>query len=120
MAHYVLTPAMNCEARSRHARGRCESGMNEEQILKYEAWIRRLEENIASLAQQRRTFFFIFFGAAVLSLLGFFFGWWIGVATIATGVMVCVAGVYITTTRTWEYQRELERTRRDMARLRGA
>jgi hypothetical protein len=91
--------------------------MNEEQLAKYEAWAARLEQNIAELARQRRTFFGIFFGAVVVSALGFFFGWWLGVATIATGIMVCVAGVYITTTRTWEYERELARTRLEVKRL---
>jgi hypothetical protein len=93
--------------------------MSTEQIAKYEAWATRLEENIASLARQRRTFFTMFFGAVVLSAFGFFFGMWLGVATIATGVMVCVAGLYITTTRTWEYERELESTRREVRRLKG-
>ena len=99
--------------------------MSEEKIEKYEAWAKRLEENIMSLARQRRTFFFMFYGAAAISAFGFFFGAWLGVATLATGVMVCVAGVYISTTRTWEYERELERTRYEIppstrrARARG-
>jgi len=91
--------------------------MSEEKIAKYEAWATRLEENIVSLARQRRTFFFMFYGAAAISALGFFFGAWLGVATLATGVMVCIAGVYISTTRTWEYQRELERMRYEVHKL---
>ncbi len=93
--------------------------MSQEQIAKYEAWATRLEENIVSLTRQRSTFFYIFYGAVAVSAIGFFFGAWLGVATFATGLMVCVAGVYISTTRTWEYQRELERTRYEVRRLRG-
>jgi hypothetical protein len=93
--------------------------MSEEQVEKYQAWVARLEQNIAELARQRRTFFMIFFGAVILSSLGFFFGWWLGVATIATGIMVCVAGLYITTTRTWEYEKELARTRLELKRLKS-
>ena len=85
--------------------------MSQEQIAKYEAWAARLEENLASLAKQRRTFFGMLVGAVALSFLGFFFGWWLGVATFATGLMVFISGTYITTTRTWEYERELEATR---------
>jgi hypothetical protein len=92
--------------------------MSQEQIAKYEAWATRLEENIVSLTRQRSTFFYIFCGAIVVSGIGFFFGAWLGVATFATGLMVCVAGIYISTTRTWEYQRELERTRYEVRRLR--
>jgi hypothetical protein len=93
--------------------------MSLEQIAKYEAWATRLEENIVSLTRQRSTFFYIFYGAVAVSGIGFFFGAWLGVATFATGVMVCTAGVYISTTRTWEYQRELERTRYEVRRLRA-
>jgi hypothetical protein len=93
--------------------------MSEEQIAKYEAWATRLEENIASLTRQRRVFFYMFYGAIGVSALGFFFGAWLGVATFLTGVMVCVAGVYISTTRTWEYRRELEITRYEIRRLRA-
>ncbi|HEY2516062.1 MAG TPA: hypothetical protein VGI39_34560 [Polyangiaceae bacterium] len=91
--------------------------MSQEQVAKYEAWAARLEKSIGELSRQRRTFFAIFGGAVVVSFLGFFFGWWLGVATIATGIMVCVAGLYITTTRTWEYERELARTRLELRRL---
>jgi uncharacterized protein (DUF58 family) len=93
--------------------------MSEEQIAKYEAWATRLEENIVSLTRQRSTFLYIFCGAIVVSGVGFFFGAWLGVATFATGLMVCVAGLYISTTRTWEYQRELEQTRFEVRRLRA-
>jgi hypothetical protein len=89
--------------------------MSDGQIAKYEAWATRLEENIASLARQRRAFYGIFFGSVVLSALGFFFGAWLGVGTLATGIMVCVAGLYISTTRRWEYERELARTREEIA-----
>jgi hypothetical protein len=90
----------------------------EDQVEKYEAWAAKLEANITELRHQRRTFFRIFFGAVGVSAIGFFFGVWLGVATFFTGVMVCVAGVYISTTRTWEYERELERTREEIARMR--
>jgi hypothetical protein len=93
--------------------------MSGEQITKYETWAAKLEQNIVDLGKQRSTFFRIFFGAVVLSAVGFFVGPWLGVATFFTGVMVCVAGIYISTTRTWEYQRELDRTREEIARLRG-
>ena len=89
--------------------------MSEDQIAKYEAWAARLEENIATLARQRKGFYLIFFGSIVLSAFGFFFGAWLGVGTIATGIMVCVAGLYISTTRRWEYERELARTREEIA-----
>jgi Flp pilus assembly protein TadB len=94
--------------------------MNPEQIAKYEAWAKRLEDNIAALARQRRAFTKIFTGAVVVSALGFLIGPWLGVATFATGVMVCIAGVYISTTRTKEYERELAQTRYEIEKLRGA
>ena len=92
--------------------------MSDDQIAKYEAWAARLEANIATLTRQRRSYFKIFFGAVVLSAVGFFFGAWLGVGTLATGIMVCAAGLYISTTRTWEYQRELARTREEIAHMR--
>jgi hypothetical protein len=94
--------------------------MNPEQIAKYEAWAKRLEDNIAALARQRRAFKWIFTGAVVVSAVGFFVGPWLGVATFATGVMVCISGVYISTTRTREYERELAQTRYEIEKLRSA
>jgi uncharacterized protein (DUF58 family) len=94
--------------------------MSIEQVAKYEAWAAQLQGNIESLARQRKTFFRMLAGFVAVSALGFFFGAWLGVATIATGVMVTVAGVYITTTRTLEYQRELERTLFELERMRAS
>jgi hypothetical protein len=94
--------------------------MSQELIAKYEIWAERLERNIDQLAKQRRTFRLMFFGAAVVSAVGFFFGVWIGVATFFTGIMVCTAGLYITITREWEYERELKRMREEITRLREA
>ena len=91
-----------------------------EMIEKYEAWIARLQQNVAAMERQRRTFRIMFFGAVVLSALGFLWGTWLGVATFLTGIMVCGAGLYITMTREWEYEREIERTRGEVQRLRGA
>lgn len=93
--------------------------MNQELLPKYEAWIVQLEANIAAMHRQRRTFRLMFFGAAILSAVGFAFGKWLGVATFFTGIMVCGAGLYITMTRTWEYERELKRIREDKRRLAG-
>jgi hypothetical protein len=91
----------------------------EDQLAKYQAWAAKLEKNIEDLAHQRRTFVRIFGGAVVVSIIGFFFGWWIGVATFFTGLMIAIAGVYMTTTRTLEYRRELGRTRDEVRRLQG-
>lgn len=93
--------------------------MAEDLEAKYIAWANQLEKNIRELAMQRRQFFWILGGAIVLSGIGFFFGPWFGVGTFATGLMLCVAGVYMTTTRRIEFERELERTREEVARLRG-
>jgi hypothetical protein len=93
--------------------------MSDDKLAKYEAWAARLEENISSLARQRRSYYGIFFGSVALSALGFFFGRWLGVGTFATGVMVCIAGLYISTTRRWEYERELERTREEIAHMKA-
>jgi hypothetical protein len=89
----------------------------DDQLAKYEAWAARLEENIATLTRQRRLYLRIFFGAIVLSVIGFFVGPWFGVGALFTGIMFCIAGLYISTTRTWEYQRELARTREEIAHL---
>jgi hypothetical protein len=94
--------------------------MNAEQLAKYEAWVKRLEQNIEALSRQRRAFSWIFGGAVIVSALGFIIGPWLGVATFATGVMVCVAGLYISTTRTKEYENELAQTREEIDKLRGA
>lgn len=94
--------------------------MSDDQLAKYEAWAARLEENMTSLARQRRYFYVIFFGSVALSALGFFFGWWLGVGTFATGLMVCISGLYISTTRRWEYERELALTREEIARIKAA
>src|SRR5438552_19058108 len=88
-------------------------------VAKYETWAAKLESNIDDMAHQRRMFIRIFGGAVVLSIVGFFFGWWLGVATFFTGLMIAIAGVYMTTTRTLEYRRELGRTRDEVRRLRG-
>jgi len=94
--------------------------MSDVQLAKYEAWAARLEENIATLVRQRRTFLRVFFGSIGLSIVGFFFGPWFGVGALATGVMFCIAGLYISTTRRWEYQRELVRTREEIAHFKAA
>ena len=90
-----------------------------EMAPKYEAWIAKLQSNIHDMGRQRRIFRMMFVGAVVLSAVGFFWGVWLGVATFATGVMVCGAGLYITMTREWEYERELKRTRDDLQRLKN-
>ena len=89
--------------------------MSDDQLAKYEAWATRLEENIATLGRQKRTYFRIFFGCVALSLVGFFRSPWFGVGAIFTGVFVCIAGLYISTTRRWEYERELVRTKEEIA-----
>jgi hypothetical protein len=93
--------------------------MTEDLGAKYQAWIEKLESNIRDMGRQKRIFHMMFFGSVVVSAIGFFWGVWLGVATFFTGVMICVAGLYITMTRTWEYERELERTRADLRRLRA-
>jgi hypothetical protein len=93
--------------------------VDEGQVAKYEAWATKLEKNIGDLAQQRKLFIRIFGGAVIVSGVGFVFGWWLGVATFFTWLMICIAGVYMTTTRTLEYRRELDRTRDEVRRLRG-
>jgi hypothetical protein len=95
-------------------------GATDVQLAKYEAWAARLEDNIATLARQRRIYFRIFFGSIGLSFIGFFFGPWFGVGAFATGVMFCIAGLYISTTRRWEYERELVRTRNEISYLKRA
>jgi small basic protein len=93
--------------------------MTNESLAKYELWGQTLQANIAAMQRQRRMFHIMFFGAAVLSAIGFFFGVWLGVGTFFTGIMVCGAGLYITMTRTWEYQRELKTVREEVARIAG-
>jgi hypothetical protein len=93
--------------------------MSDDQLGKYEAWAARLEENITTLSRQRRAFYGILFGSVALSAIGFFFGVWFGVGTLVTGVMVCIAGLYISTTRRWEYERELARTRDEIAHMKA-
>ena len=93
--------------------------MDQNQVAKYEAWAARLEENIATLTRQRRFYLRFFFGAAIVSFAGFFYSAWLGVGAIFTGVMFCIAGLYISTTRTWEYRRELARTRDEIAYLKS-
>jgi hypothetical protein len=88
--------------------------VSEDQVAKYEAWAARLEENIATLVRQRRVFIRIFFGSIALSVVGFFIGPWFGVGAVVTGIMFCIAGMYISTTRRIEYQRELVRTRAEI------
>ena len=91
---------------------------DQEMLPKYEAWIAKLQSNIQDMGRQRRAFRIIFVAAVVLSAVGFFWGVWLGVGTLATGVMVSGAGLYITMTREWEYERELKRTRDEVTRLR--
>ena len=91
---------------------------DQEMLPKYEAWIAKLQSNIRDMGRQRRAFRIIFVAAVVLSAIGFFWGVWLGVGTLATGVMVSGAGLYITMTREWEYERELKRTRDEVTRLR--
>lgn len=94
--------------------------MSEAELLpKYETWIKKLEGNIEDMRRQRRTFHKLFFGAVIVSAIGFFWGAWLGVATFFTGIMICVAGLYITMTREAEYKEELKQTRADVAKLRA-
>jgi hypothetical protein len=93
--------------------------MSEDMLPKYEAWTEKLQSNIRDMGRQKRAFHMMFFGSVIVSAIGFFWGVWLGVATFFTGVMVCVAGLYITMTRTWEYERELKRTQQEIARIRS-
>jgi small basic protein len=93
--------------------------MDREMLSKYEAWSAKLQSNIQDMGRQRRVFRRMFVGAVVLSAIGFFWGVWLGVATFFTGIMVCGAGLYITMTREWEYERELKRTRAEVDRIRA-
>ncbi len=83
--------------------------MNREQIDKYEAWTARLEQNIEELARQRTVLMRLFYAATVVSLVGFYFGFWVGVGAFFTGLMIVIAGLYMTSTRTREYKRDLRR-----------
>jgi hypothetical protein len=88
-------------------------------VERYSAWEARLCENIATLARQRSTFNRIFFGGLVASVLGFYFGAWFGVGSVATGIAWCGTGLYLMIVRGRQYREELSRTRAELRRLAG-
>jgi hypothetical protein len=94
-----------------------ESDTRADLVRRYAAWEAKLRENIDSLSRQRATFYRIFFGFLIASLLGFFFGSWLGVGSFLTGVAFCGTGLYLTTMRGHEYDDELSRTRAELRRL---
>jgi hypothetical protein len=93
--------------------------VSDARIEKYETWIHELEERERALAGSRRLYTRVFIGAVVVSVLGFFWSVWFGVAALLTGIMFCVSGFYMVLVRGDEYKREIQRNREELEKLRG-
>ena len=78
-----------------------------------------LEARKAALGRSRGAWIRFFIALAVVSFGGFFFGPWVGGASIFTGLLMCAFGVYTVLVREGDYDRDLAGARRDLARLRG-
>jgi len=93
--------------------------MSETQIEKYEAWIRRIEGLREKDARNRSTYFRIFVAIPITFSLGFFWGTWFGVASLLTGLLMCLFGFYSFLTIEGDYERELDGLRRSADELRA-
>ena len=96
-----------------------ESNAHANLVQRYAAWEAKLCENIATLARQRSMYHRVFFGGLIVSTIGFFFGAWFGVGSVATGIAWCGTGLYLTIVRGHQYREELSRTRAELRRLAG-
>ena len=94
--------------------------MSAEQLARYEDWIRELEARQATLAGSRRRYLRFFVGVMVASIAGFVWSAWVGAATLFTGVLFCLFGVYVVLGRERDYRDELAATRRTVRDLRRA
>ena len=93
--------------------------MDDSQIAKYEAWTQKLEHLQAEVVRKRPIYYRIFVAIPVVSLLGYFWGFWFGVATLLTGIMVCGFGFYSVFMIEGDYEREIEGLRRSVAQFRA-
>jgi hypothetical protein len=93
--------------------------MNDSQIAKYEAWIQKLEHLHADVVCKRPVYYRIFVAIPIVSLLGFFWGVWFGVATLLTGIMMCGFGFYSVFMIEGDFDREIEGLRRSVANFRA-
>jgi len=84
----------------------------------YEAAIRELETRQAELEKNRGGYMKIFVALAVISAGGFFWNVWLGAATLFTGALMCLFGVYVVRVRAGDYALELEHLRETVAELR--
>ena len=92
--------------------------MDAAKLEKYEAWEKELTARQRLLAVQRPRHLRIFAGIVLLSPVGFVWSAWVGVATLLTGIMCGLFGLYVVNVRAGDYQRELVHTRREMEKMR--
>ncbi len=90
-----------------------------EKLAKYEEAIRELEAREADLARSRGGYMKIFTALALVSLAGFFWNVWAGAATLFTGVLMFIFGVYVVRVRAGDYSLELMHLRETAEELRS-
>jgi hypothetical protein len=92
--------------------------MDAAKLDKYEAWTRELESRQRLLTLQRPGHLRLFAGMVAVSPAGFVWNAWVGVATLLTGIMCGLFGLYVVNVRAGDYRRELQQARREMRLLR--
>ena len=92
--------------------------MKRQKLVKYEEAIRDIEARSASLSQNRAGYMRMFALFVVLSFAGYFWSKWVGAATLFTGVLMFIFGVYVVRMRARDYRYELEGLRETADALR--
>jgi hypothetical protein len=87
------------------------------QIAKYEAWAKKLEENIVEMARQRAWSWAYLIGGVVVGGVVWQFHHFVAGSIVTLGIILWITAIYITYMRTWYYQNELKRTRYELERL---
>lgn len=94
------------------------SPADQEKLAKYEEAIRELEARQAELEKNRGAYMKVFAVIVVASLAGFAWNVWLGAATLFTGALMGLFGVYVVRVRAGDYALELAHLRETVDDLR--
>jgi hypothetical protein len=90
-----------------------------DQLAKYEAWTAELEQRRERIIRERSGYIRILTGILIASNVGFFWGWWVGVGTLVTGLLIFGYGWLTVMGLEWDCINEIESMRRGTELLRN-
>jgi hypothetical protein len=90
-----------------------------DQLAKYEAWTAELKERRERIIRQRSGYIRILTGILIASSVGFFWGRWVGIGTVFSGLLVFGYGWLTVMGLEWDCINEIESMRRGTELLRS-